>query len=847
MPLLALQAGFAAEAPVTPVPTDEELVEIVVTATVSAARTRFGDKVASETLTESRSGVALESPNAQSVSDFIKDVSGVAVSKGANGSSTVSVRGIDQRMLRITIDGQRQGGSGNPLDSIPPEIVQSLEVTKTFTPDMEADAVGGTINVNTGGTVIRNASVQGRHQLVYNTVAPRPGSRQSLTVAQPFALSGADPTASVMATASYDDLYARRERLSNLREWTSQLSPGPLPYAGQSLPVLTLPVMESTLEHRQRSGLLVNADARLDDWALYVRSNLSRDEVRRDRSFNDTNPAAGTVQSLTPTAGLFSEVSLSRRAQAQRSTRDALNLSAGFKLTRGSRDLDATAAFGRTAEVEPRTIETGFLSTHRYQVGYDVSVNPYSPVFTAIDEADPADTASAGAPSQYRMDYLTLTRSELRDEDASLKANLRLNFDAGRGYLKFGGKLQQRRRTADIQRAAYGAGAQVLDMSDVVGQSLLSLDTLGYRFGPVPDPAAVAALLSTRGAAFLPNVTQSLINSGSGDTGITESLWALYGMGKWVFQRWTVLGGARLEDTRVASRGKQMQFDGSGQFTGFADAAGGNHYLEVLPGLHLRYEPQAGLLYRASVTRSMSRPASADLPPFRTLSFVDRRSRVGAPELKPYLATNFDLSVDRYDEAWGLVSAAVFYKKIDHFITDTQYAVTIGDLGRFIEFRRVNGEAARDMGAELSWQGPSWSLPGDLGRANVEANYNFNHGEAHHPTRPGETFPLPRQVDHQASLRLRDSRGPLSVDLSTSYRSGWWEDLIGPGLDNYINSAWDAELSGSYKIGANSRLTAGISNLLNRPTRHYSGIVSRMNDWQRNGVDLNVGVQWKLP
>ena len=109
-----------------------------------------------------------------------------------------------------------------------------------------------------------------------------------------------------------------------------------MPYAGQSLPVLTLPVMESTLEHRQRSGLLVNADARLDDWALYVRSNVSRDEVQRDRSFNDTNPAAGIVQSLTPTAGLFSEVSLSRRAQAQRSTRDALNLSAGFKLSRGS-------------------------------------------------------------------------------------------------------------------------------------------------------------------------------------------------------------------------------------------------------------------------------------------------------------------------------------------------------------------------------------------------------------------------------------------------------------------------------------------------------------------------------
>ena len=84
------------------------------------------------------------------------------------------------------------------------------------------------------------------------------------------------------------------------------------------------------------------------------------------------------------------------------------------------------------------------------------------------------------------------------------------------------------------------------------------------------------------------------------------------------------------------------------------------------------------------------------------------------------------------------------------------------------------------------------------------------------------------------------------MDTSVSYRTGWWEDLIARGFDNYIVSAWDAEISGSYKIGKNTRITAGVNNLLNRPTQHYAGIRSRMNDWQRNGVDMNLGVQWKM-
>ena len=836
--VLATSAAFAQEQ-------DAQIEEVVITAVSSEAQRKFDDKASNEALTETLSPAALSNTNAQSTSDFVKEMSGVAVSKGANGTSSVSVRGIDQRMLRITVDGQRQGGSGNPLDSIPPEIVQSLEVTKSFTPDMDADAVGGVININTGGVPVRNAYVQGRHQVIYNALAPQPGTRNSVTAAEPFGLFSESSNASVLATASFDDQRISRERLSTLREWTPQVSPGPAPYAGSLIPVLTQPLTESTLEHRQRSGLVVNGDARFDAATLFWRSNFAREWAQRGRAFNDTDPASGAAQFLTPTSGTFSGVSLSRRSQDQIARRAANNLSLGGHARLGTTDVDATLGYTSTSEEEPRTLETGFLSDETYAVTYDLAANPFAPAYTLTNEANPSDAARADDPAHYRLSYFSIARTDVGEHEASAKLDLKVNLGDGVDYLKFGAKALRRGRTTDTDRELFDATA-VRDMTGLVGSSHIALDTVGYRFGPAPSAAAVGRLLDATPGLFSENLTQTLVNSGGGDYSVNETLWALYGMGKVVLRKWTVLGGVRVEGTRVDSTGNQMQLDAGGQFDGFTSVRARNDYVEVLPGVHLRYEPGGALIYRASATRSMSRPTNADIAPYRTLSFFDHRSRIGAPELKPYTATNLDFSVDRYTESYGLVSLALFYKKIDHFITDAQYPVVIGDLGSFIEFRRVNGDTAKAMGIELSWQGPSWRLPLGLGKASLEADYSFNHGEAHHPTRPGETFPLPRQVDTQGSLKLRDARGPLTLDVEVSYRTGWWEDLIAPGLDNYITSAWDAQLSAAYKLGKDSRFSVGVSNVFDRPTRHYAGSPSRMNDWQRNGIEANVGVQWRL-
>ena len=64
------------------------------------------------------------------------------------------MRGLGPGLNSVTLNGDRmpsvEGGNRNvQLDLIPSAMIQTIEVNKTLTPDMEADAIGGSVNLIT--------------------------------------------------------------------------------------------------------------------------------------------------------------------------------------------------------------------------------------------------------------------------------------------------------------------------------------------------------------------------------------------------------------------------------------------------------------------------------------------------------------------------------------------------------------------------------------------------------------------------------------------------------------------------------------------------------------------------
>ena len=88
------------------------------------------------------------------VGDVIKRIAGVSMQGDQGEARNIVMRGLGPGLNSVTLNGERipsaEGDNRNiQLDLIPSAMVQSIEVNKTLTPDMEADAIGGSVNLIT--------------------------------------------------------------------------------------------------------------------------------------------------------------------------------------------------------------------------------------------------------------------------------------------------------------------------------------------------------------------------------------------------------------------------------------------------------------------------------------------------------------------------------------------------------------------------------------------------------------------------------------------------------------------------------------------------------------------------
>lgn len=87
------------------------------------------------------------------IGDALKRIPGVHVQYDQGEAKLVSVRGTDPSKTTISINGNTIPGTGDTravgVDAIPADMVQAIELSKTITPDMDGDAIGGAVNLKT--------------------------------------------------------------------------------------------------------------------------------------------------------------------------------------------------------------------------------------------------------------------------------------------------------------------------------------------------------------------------------------------------------------------------------------------------------------------------------------------------------------------------------------------------------------------------------------------------------------------------------------------------------------------------------------------------------------------------
>ena len=131
-----------------------ELSEVVVTA--SAGNSETGARMIerkSANVVNVMSAKAMELAPDVTVGNIIQKMSGVTVERNSSGEGQYAIlRGMDKRYNYILVNGVKIPSPDNrnrfvPLDMFPSDILDRIEVSKSMTPDLEGDGIGGAVNL----------------------------------------------------------------------------------------------------------------------------------------------------------------------------------------------------------------------------------------------------------------------------------------------------------------------------------------------------------------------------------------------------------------------------------------------------------------------------------------------------------------------------------------------------------------------------------------------------------------------------------------------------------------------------------------------------------------------------
>ena len=194
-----------------------------------------------------------------------------------------------------------------------------------------------------------------------------------------------------------------------------------------------------------------------------------------------------------------------------------------------------------------------------------------------------------------------------------------------------------------------------------------------------------------------------------------------------------VVAGLRYEESKVKSKGLEtpvtdIVWAGGNEFTYlYSDelsfSTGEATTKQFLPSLDVSLDVTDDLVTRFSYARSLTRP---DIGAMRsTTDFVgnpkigQRKIVTGNPGLNPYIADNFDLSLEYYYDEGSYASIGYFRKLVDNFLNDSTSQTNVEGI------RDVyNGPRAEEARAQLIEEGTQATDP------NVFARINQNMGVA---------------------------------------------------------------------------------------------------------------------
>jgi len=751
--------------------------------------------------------------------EALQRLPGVSVERDQGEGRFVSVRGLAPDLNAVNINGTlvpapESDRRAVALDVLPSELIQSLSVVKSLTPDMDANSLGGTINVESLSAFdhdgfFATGTLEGGH----DTNTGKNSPKVSGAISERFSVGGGEDNFGIAAAFSWQQRDFGSDNIETGGNWDF----------GDGAGRLEQTELRRYDIRRERSGLGLNFDWRPNaSETYYLRTLVSR--------FKDTETrqASAVEFSDAQRPGERGDAEVKRELKHRTETQTINSFVLGGEKMIGLWTIAGQAGFSKAKEDLPGGIAGASFEGAFADMGYD---NTRKPV--------PLGGAGYRDPGQYAFDEIEWQKQKATDTERNLRLDFSRDYMLGNypAQLKFGGKLSRRVKENDEDIWKYDVSGTGLTLEQFAKRGIDS--GLG-NFGPGIDPDRVHS--SMRGLDREWDEEESRIN----DFRMNEDINAAYVMQTLDMDRWRLIAGMRYEGTRFKADGTGYDAD-SGVFEKRSHR---NNYNDWLPGLHARYLWGDDTQIRAAYTESVIRPTFGQLRP----GFVrdGDEAEFGNPSLKPMRSRNFDLGIEHYFNDSGVASAYVFYKDIKNFMYDTDLAGT-GEWSDFSEAKTtMNGGSASLYGLELAYsQKLSW-LPSPWNGLLVGANVTFSKSRARIEGMSGgrmvrRSIDLPHQSGTVGNLMLGWENDKLSLRLSANYKSSYLDEVIDiadSSHDIHADSQTFVDFSARYSVNRNLQFYFEAQNLTNEVYYTYTGSRRYNAQYEKYGPSYKLGMTY---
>jgi len=758
---------------------------------------------------------------------------GVSVQRDQGEGRYVVIRGLGPDLNSVTINGAlvpapEAGRRGVALDTLPTGMVRSLEISKTLTPDRDANSLGGTIEVKTLSAF----------DLPGSLLAAGIGGSHDQNIGK------ASPAANLLWASRFDGGrlgVALGASIERRKFGSDNVETGGAWNAGR----LTGFELRDYLPVRERDAVSANLDYRPQPGTAFtLRSFLSRfsdDEVRDRLTIGNVANTAATP------GGSFAEgqtvtARAERRVRERKNTQEISSVVLGGETRLSDWLLSAALGSSSASEDTPESLNDGrFRQNGVAGVSFSNSQLPL-----------PSGPASLTTPASYALNAITLQARISKDSEAHAKFDLSrpLNLGAMAAELKFGAKASQRKKSNDTNVWAYNSNTPTSANFWGPGSTSMSGFVKGdvdFPLGPL-GPGLDPRLIRERVAALPRDPARLLRESTINDYRMNEDINAAYLQASVdILPHWNVLAGLRAESTTFQARGFSISPAGA-----VLDVLRERKHTDWLPGLHTRFDIDQRTTLRAAWSNSVVRANFSQLSPGINLASATEAT-IGNPDLKPLRSANFDLGVERLLGNDGSVSIYAFAKDIKDYTYTTNLAGTGAWTGYSSAVSFANGDKARVSGVELAYTQALRFLPGALSGVIVGANATLTRSSAS-VARFDTTaravlardIRLPGQSDTVFNLMLGYEGGPLSARLALNQKSPYLlelgADILNASQERIVDRQRQLDLRVGWQLNKQFQLVFEGLNLNHEKYYVYQGSKPFNVQFEQYGRTLKIGL-----